>query len=235
MRTVGLLGGMSWESSIEYERIIHERVRERIGGVASGDLVMRTFNFADIEALQSAGRWDDAGQVLAGAAQSLVAAGATAVVICSNTMHLLADEVAAAIDVPLLHIADPTGDAVRAHGIDQVALLGTRFTMEQPFYADRLRERFGLTVLIPDERGRATVHDVIYGELVRGIVSPHSRQSYVAIVDELVARGAQGVIAGCTEIELLLRPDDVSVPLFATARLHAEAAAEWSLSDSAAR
>ena len=226
---------MSWESSIEYERIIHERVRERLGGVASGDLVMRTFNFAEIEALQTAGRWGDAGRLLAGAAQSLVAAGATAVVICSNTMHLLADDVAAAIDVPLLHIADATGEAVRAQGLTQVALLGTRFTMEQPFYADRLRERFGLAVLTPDDRGRAIVHDVIYDELVRGIVSPSSRQAYVAVVDELVARGAEGVIAGCTEIELLLQPDDVSVPLFATARLHAEAAAEWSLGASAAR
>ncbi len=233
MRTVGLLGGMSWESSIEYERVIHERVRERLGGVASGDLVMRTFNFAEIEALQTAGRWDDAGRLLAHSAQSLVAAGATAVVICSNTMHLLADEVAAAIDVPLLHIADPTGDAVRAGDIDQVALLGTRFTMEQPFYADRLRERFGLTVLTPDERGRAIVHSVIYDELVQGIISPSSREAYVAIVDELVAHGAQGVIAGCTEIELLLGPDDISVPLFPTARLHAEAAAEWCLGDSA--
>lgn len=231
MRTVGLLGGMSWESSIEYERIIHERVRERLGGVASGDLVMRTFNFAEIEALQSAGRWDDAGRLLAGAAQSLVAAGATAVVICSNTMHLLADEVAAAIDVPLLHIADPTGDAVRALGIDHVALLGTRFTMEKPFYADRLRERFDLTVLTPDERGRDTVHSVIYDELVRGIISTSSREAYVAIISELVTRGAQGVIAGCTEIELLLRPDDIAVPLFATARLHAEAAADWCLGD----
>lgn len=231
MRTVGLLGGMSWESSIEYERIIHERVRERVGGVASADLLIRTFNFAEIEALQSAGRWHDAGLVLADAARSLVAAGATAVLICSNTMHLLADDVAAAIDVPLLHIADPTGEAVRAHGLTQVALLGTRFTMEQPFYADRLRERFGLTIVTPDEGGRATVHSVIYDELVRGIISPSSRAAYVEIVDELVARGAQGVIAGCTEIELLLRPDDVSVPLFATARLHAEAAADWCLGD----
>ncbi|MEN9621283.1 MAG: hypothetical protein RL499_1476 [Actinomycetota bacterium] len=234
MRTVGLLGGMSWESSIEYERIIHERVRERLGGVASGDLVMRTFNFADIEALQSAGRWAEAGQVLAEAARSLEAAGATAVLICSNTMHLLADDVAAAIEVPLLHIADPTGEAVRSAGVSTVALLGTRFTMEEPFYADRLREKFGLTVLTPDADARAVVHSVIYDELVRGVVSSASRAAYVAIVDELVARGAQGVIAGCTEIELLLSPDDLSVPLFATARLHAEAAAEWCLGEASA-
>lgn len=231
MRTLGLLGGMSWESSVEYERIITDVVRARLGGVASADLVIRSFNFADIEELQAAGRWDDAGELLARAARSLVAAGAEAVVLCTNTMHVVADVIERAIDVPFLHIADATGEAVRAQHLDAVALLGTRFTMEMPFYADRLREQHGLTVLVPDAAARAVVHDVIYGELVRGIVTDASRAAYVDIVDELVARGAGGVIAGCTEIELLLRPTDIAVPLFPTARLHAEAAAAWALSE----
>ncbi|MGY6499172.1 MAG: aspartate/glutamate racemase family protein [Microcella sp.] len=231
MRTLGLLGGMSWESSIEYERIIHERVRERLGGVASADLLIRSFNFADIEELQAAGRWDDAGELLARAARSLVAAGAEAVVLCTNTMHVVADVIEQAIDVPFLHIADATGEAVSAQHLDTVGLLGTRFTMEMPFYAERLREQHGLTVFVPDAAERAFVHDVIYNELVRGIVSDASRTAYVTIVDELVARGAGGLIAGCTEIELLLRPTDIAVPLFPTARLHAEAAAAWAMGD----
>ena len=228
MKRLGLLGGMSWESSIEYERLINEIVRERLGGVASADLLVRSFNFAQIEALQAAGRWEQAGEVLADAAFDLEVAGADAIVLCTNTMHRVADQIEVAISVPLLHIADATAAAVRSAGLDTVALLGTRYTMEQDFYVGRLR-RLGHTVLVPDEPDRTGVHDVIYNELVQGIISADSRQRYLEVIDRLVTRGAQGVIAGCTEIELLVRPDDLAVPYFPTARLHAEAAAEFAL------
>lgn len=231
MRTLGLLGGMSWESSIVYERTINELVRERLGGVASADLIIRSFNFADIEALQTAGRWDEAGRLLAAAAANLVAGGADAIVICTNTMHRLADTVQAAVEVPVLHIADATAAAVARAGLDDVALLGTRYTMEQDFYVGRLRGRHGLTVLVPAEPDRTTVHEVIYRELVQGVINPDSKAAYLGIIDRLVEQGAQGVIAGCTEIELLIDSGDLSVPLFATARIHAEAAVDFALQD----
>lgn len=231
MKRLGLLGGMSWESSVEYERIINERVREHLGGVASADLLIRSFNFAEIEALQTAGSWDAAGRLLADAAASLVAGGAEAIVICANTMHRLADDVQAAVDVPLLHIADAAAAAVVSAGVEVVALLGTRYTMEQDFYVGRLRDKHGLTVLVPDEPARTVVHEVIYDELVRGVLNPLSKDAYLAIIGELVESGAQGVIAGCTEIELLIQQADLSVPLFPTARLHAEAAARFALGD----
>jgi aspartate racemase len=231
MKRLGLLGGMSWESSIEYERTINELVRERLGGVASADLLIRSFNFADIEALQAAGRWDDAGLLLAQAAANLADGGADAIVICTNTMHRLADVVQAAVDVPVIHIADATAAAVHAADIQVVALLGTRYTMEQAFYVGRLRERHGLTVLVPDEPDRTVVHDVIYDELVRGVISDRSRAQYLAIIERLVEQGAQGVIAGCTEIELLVGPSDVQVPWFPTAHLHAVAAVDFALAD----
>lgn len=225
---------MSWESSIEYERTINELVRERLGGVASADLLIRSFNFADIEALQESGRWDEAGRVLASAAANLEAGGADAIVICTNTMHRLADTVQEAVAVPVLHIADATASAVRTSGLDVVALLGTRYTMEQDFYVGRLRDRHGLTVLVPDEPDRTRVHDVIYDELVRGIVNPRSKDDYLAVIDRLVSKGAQGVIAGCTEIELLIEQRDVTVPLFPTARIHARAAVDFALDEDAA-
>ena len=231
MRRLGLLGGMSWESSVEYERLINEAVRDAVGGVASADLLVRSFDFSVIEALQAAGRWDDAGVLLADAARVLVAGGAEAVVICTNTMHRVYEAVASAVaPVPVLHIADPTAAAIEAAGIRSVGLLGTRFTMEQAFYVGRLRERHGLDVLVPDEPDRTLVHDVIYDELVQGVLSPTSRAAYQAVVGRLVDRGAEGVIAGCTEIELLLAPADVPVPWFPTTRLHAEAAAAFALS-----
>lgn len=228
MRRLGLLGGMSWESSIEYERTINEIVRDTLGGGASADLLIRSFNFAEIEALQEMGDWAAAGLVLVDAAVHLAAGGAQAMVICTNTMHRLADEIQAAIPVPVIHIADATGDAVVAQGLDCVALLGTRYTMEQDFYVDRLRGR-GFSVLVPEEPDRTLTHDVIYQELVRGVVSPASRRGYLGVIERLRQRGAQGVIAGCTEIELLIGQDDLDVPLFATARLHAEAAARFAL------
>jgi aspartate racemase len=231
MKRLGLLGGMSWESSVEYERIINRAVRDALGGVASADLVIRSFNFADIEQLQARDAWDDAGGMLAAAAADLEHAGAEAIVLCTNTMHEVAPAIERAISVPLLHIADATAAAVRARGVESVALLGTRFTMERESYVGRLRDQHGLTVLVPDEPDRTTVHDIIYGELVRGIVRDESRERYRAIIDRLIERGATGVIAGCTEIELLIGADDVAAPYFPTARLHAEAAARFALDD----
>lgn len=229
MRRLGLLGGMSWESSIEYERTINELVRERVGGLASADLLIRSFNFAEIEALQRQGRWDDAGEVLAAAASNLVDGGAEAIVICTNTMHRVVDIVQARVSVPVLHIADATANALARAGVDTVALLGTRYTMEQDFYRGRLRGVHGIDVLVPDEPDRTTVHDVIYDELVRGIIRPESKAGYLGIISRLVARGANGVIAGCTEIELLVGQSDLQVPFFPTAHLHAVAAVEFAL------
>jgi aspartate racemase len=220
---------MSWESSIEYERIINELVRERLGGAASADLLIRSFNFADIEALQEAGRWDEAGEVLAHAATHLAAGGAEAIVICTNTMHRLADVVQAAVPVPVIHIADATAAAVKSAGVEVVALLGTRYTMEQDFYVGRLRDTHGLTVLVPEEPGRTLIHDVIYGELVRGVINPASKLAYLDVIAVLIDHGAQGVIAGCTEIELLIEQSDLAVPMFPTARLHAEVAVRFAL------
>lgn len=226
-----MLGGMSWESSIEYERVINEAVRQRLGGVASADLLIRSFNFAEIEALQASGRWDEAGRRLAQAASDLEAGGSDAIVICTNTMHRLYDVVQEAVGVPVIHIADATAESVASSGVDVVALLGTRYTMEQDFYVARLRDLHGVTVLVPEEPGRTIIHDVIYDELVRGTVSPTSKTAYLAIIGELVERGARGVVAGCTEIELLIGPSDVPVPYFPTARIHAEAAAAFALGD----
>ena len=228
MKRLGLLGGMSWESSIEYERWINEEVRDRLGGTASADLVIRSFNFADIEAMQESDDWDAAARTLAEAARDLQASGAEGIVLCTNTMHRVYDEVQAAVAVPMLHIADATAAAVRVQGISRVALLGTRYTMEQPFYADRLRAA-GLEVSVPEEPDRTMIHAVIYAELVRGVVSPDSKRQYLRAIDRLVESGAEGVIAGCTEIELLVGPEDVRVPYFPTAYLHAQAAARFAL------
>ena len=230
VRRLGLLGGMSWESSVEYERLINQAVRAALGGVASADLLVRSFDFAEVEALQAADRWDDAGALLAEAAQVLVAGGAEGIVICTNTMHRVHDAVASAVaPVPVLHIADATAAAVQAAGVTTVGLLGTRFTMEQAFYVGRLRDEHGLDVLVPDADDRDLVHRVIYDELVQGVISPASRQAYQDVVARLVDRGAAGVIAGCTEIELLVGTADVPVPFFPTTRLHAEAAAAFAL------
>lgn len=223
VKRIGLLGGMSWESSIEYERLINEGVRAARGGVASADLIIRSYDFATIEALQAAGDWASAGELLAGDARMLEAAGAQIIVLCTNTMHRVAPAIEEAVSVPFLHLADATAEAVSEAGVSDVALLGTRFTMEQAFYRGRL-EAQGLTVVVPDEPDRCVVHDVIYDELVQGIVSVESKQAYVEVIDRLVARGVGGVIAGGTEIELLVGPGDVEVPFFPTTRIHAEAA-----------
>jgi aspartate racemase len=229
MKTIGLLGGMSWESSIEYERVINEEVRRRLGGNHSGDLLVRSYDFAEIEALQEAGGWAQAGSRLAADAQSLRDAGAELIVLCTNTMHRVADTIEEAIDVPLLHVGDTTAAAVKSSGLQRVALLGTRFTMEQDFYRGRLEERHGIDVAIPGETDRTHVHDIIYKELVRGIVIDESRAIYLDIIGRLLDAGAEGIVAGCTEIELLVRPEDVDCPYFPTGRLHALAAVDAAL------
>ncbi len=228
MRTIGLLGGMSWESSVEYERIINTEVRRRLGGVHSADLLVRSYDFGAIEELQAAGDWASAGALLAADARRLQEAGADFIALCTNTMHLLAPEIEAAIDVPFLHLADATAQAVKTQGLDTVALLGTRFTMEKDFYRGRL-ESHGLRVVIPGESDRTVVHDVIYDELVRGKIVDRSRDRYREIIERLVGMGAQGVIAGCTEIELLVTPDDVTIPYFPTTRIHALAIVDAAL------
>jgi aspartate racemase len=229
MRTIGLLGGMSWESSVEYYRILNESIRERLGGFHSARCVLVSVDFAEIESLQYSGRWQESGQVLAGAASVLQQAGAECVVLCTNTMHKLAPAIQAAISIPFLHIADATGARVRNSGMQSVGLLGTRFTMEEDFYKERLVNQFGLDVLIPPAVERQQVHDVIYQELCMGILRPESQQCFTDIIASLAARGAQGIILGCTEIGLLVKPDDSPVPLFDTTRIHAEAAVEWAL------
>jgi aspartate racemase len=223
---------MSWESSVHYERLTNEGVRAALGGTHSADLIVRSYDFAVIEALQAAGEWAQAGELLAVDARRLEVAGAECIVLCTNTMHAVAPAIEAAITIPFLHLAEATADAVVAAGLQQVALLGTRYTMEQAFYRERLEAR-GLSVLVPDEPDRTLIHDVIYDELVRGVVQPSSRLAYLAAIDRLVQRGAQGVIAGCTEIELLVTANDVDVPYFPTTRLHAEAAVAFALAGGA--
>ncbi len=229
-KTIGLIGGMSWESSAEYYRIINERVRDRLGGLHSARCLMWSFDFADVESLQHAGRWDDATALMIDAARRLERGGADFVVICTNTMHRMADAVQAAISLPLLHIADPTAARIRAAGLRRVGLLGTAFTMEQDFYKGRLADRHGLDVLVPGDADRAEVHRVIYDELVQGRAEPAARRAYRAVIARLVDRGAEAIILGCTEIMLLVRPEDSAVPLFDTTAIHAEAAVEEALS-----
>ncbi len=229
MRTIGLLGGMSWESSAEYYRIINETARDRLGGTHSAKSVMVSVDFHEVEELQAAGDWDGATTLMVEAARRAEAGGADLLVICTNTMHRMADEVGAAIGIPLIHIADATADAVRSAGIGRVGLLGTRYTMEQDFYRGRLESRHGLDVIVPDEPDRSTVHDVIYDELVQGIITVSSRDAYGRVIDRLTAAGADGVILGCTEIELLVTDDLRPVPVFPTTRIHALAAVDAAL------
>jgi aspartate racemase len=230
MRTIGLLGGMSWESSAEYYRLLNELVRERLGGLHSASCVLSSVDFAQIEELQVDGRWDEAGEVLAARAKELEAAGAELLLICTNTMHKVADQVQAAVDIPLLHLGDVAAAAVQRAGLSRIGLLGTAFTMEQDFYRDRLASH-GLTVLVPGPEDRATGHRIIYDELCVGIIREESRQAYRDIIERLVGDGAEGIVLGCTEIELLVTADDSSVPVFATTRLHVEAAVDAALAD----
>jgi len=230
VKTIGLLGGMSWESSVHYEQIINSEVRRRLGGSHSADLVIRSYDFAVIERLQEAGDWEAAGELLAADARRLQQAGAGLMLLCTNTMHRVADAVVAAIDVPLLHLGDATAEAVRRAGIGRVGLLGTRYTMEQPFLIERLSSH-GLEVLVPDETDREVVNRVIFDELVRGRIEEPSRCRFIEIIGRLRERGAEGVVAGCTEIELLVSSDDVDCPYFPTTEIHALAAVDAALGD----
>jgi amino-acid racemase len=227
-RVIGMLGGMSWESTAEYYRLANELVRDRLGGLHSARIVLASVDFAEVEALQVAGRWDEAGELLADAAQGLEAAGAELLLLCTNTMHKVADQVQAAIGIPLLHLGDATARAVTGAGVKTVGLLGTAFTMEQDFYRDRLASH-GLRVLVPPAEDRAEVHRIIYDELCVGVINEESRQAYRDVIVRLVEAGAEGIILGCTEIELLISDADSLVPVFATTRLHVEAAVNASL------
>jgi aspartate racemase len=225
---IGMLGGMSWESTVEYYRIANERVRDILGGVHSARILLDSVDFAQIEALQAGGDWEQAGRILAARATALQAGGADFLVLCTNTMHTVIDAIQAAVDIPVLHIADATADAIRHAALARVGLLGTAFTMEQPFYRERLEES-GIQTLVPGDDDRRTVHRIIYDELVRGIVSDRSRAAYRDIIARLVDDGAEGIVLGCTEIELLVSAEDSPVPVFPTTRIHVEAAVERAL------
>jgi aspartate racemase len=231
LKTIGLIGGMSWESTVPYYRQINEAVRERLGGLHSAKIVLYSVDFHEIERLQHAGDWDAAAALLIGAARALVAAGAQFLVLCTNTMHKVAPAIEDAVKIPLLHIADPTAVAIRRAGHDSVGLLGTRFTMEQPFYRDRLAARHGLKVVVPDDVGRADVHRIIYEELCLGTIRDESRQRFREVMGALHDQGAQAIILGCTEISLLVGADDSALPLFDTTAIHARAAAETALAE----
>ena len=231
MKVIGLVGGMSWNSTLEYYRIINELFAWRLGGLHSARLILYSLDFDNIEKAQREVRWNDAADMLAEASISLKKAGADFLVICTNTMHKVADIVAEKTDLPMLNILDVTGDAIRKLGLHRVGLLGTRFVVEEPFYQNRLRRRFGIEVLVPGEDDMASVHQIIYDELCRGVVKDSSRQTCIDIISRLVNRGAEGIILGCTELPLLIRPEDVGVPLFNTTRLHSEAAVDLALAE----
>jgi aspartate racemase len=229
VKIIGLIGGLSWESSIEYYRLINQLAREKLGGLHSAECVMYSFDFAEIEALQASGQWDEATQRMITAAQRIERAGADFVLICSNTMHKMADDVQANIKIPLLHLADATAERIKACGLHKIGLLGTRFTMQENFYKGRLSDKFGLEVLVPDEQDRQIVDRVIYDELCLGEIKPESKARYVEIMRKLVKAGAEGIILGCTEITLLVNQGDSSVPLFDTTAIHAEVAVDYAL------
>ena len=231
MKTIGLIGGMSWESSAEYYRIINEAIRERLGGLHSAKSILYTVDFAEVDLIQRQRGWQDVGHLLAGAARSLEGAGADIVILCTNTMHKVAGDIQANIHIPFLHIADAAAQAIKKSGMHKVGLLGTRFTMEEDFYTSRLVEKHGLDVAIPGAEQREIVHRIIYDELVLGKILPTSRKQYVDIISGLVESGAEGIILGCTEIGLLVRDGDCQVPLFDTTKLHAEAAVEYALAE----
>ena len=229
MKTIGLIGGMSWESSIEYYRIINETVRAKLGGLHSAKSIMYSVDFAEIEVLQHQGKWDEAAELMIAAAKNVENGGADFVIICTNTMHKMADEVQKHIQIPLLHIADATAKTIKARGFRRVGLLGTKFSMEEDFYRGRLAEKHRLEVLIPTTEEREIVHRVIYDELCVGKIDRASKEQYISIMDRLVKNGAEGIILGCTEISLLVRDEDSHVPLFDTTNIHAVAAVEYAL------
>jgi aspartate racemase len=227
VKTIGLIGGMSWESSIEYYRIINEMTKAKLGGLHSGKSIMVSVDFAEIEILQHQGRWAEAAEILMEAAKDLENGGANFIVLCTNTMHKVADELEASVKIPLLHIADATAQRVKDSGIEKIGLLGTRFTMEEEFYKGRLSQKYGLNVSIPNAEEREIVHRVIYEELVLGKIVPRSKEQYISIMERMIDQGAEGIILGCTEIGMLIQQEDSKVPLFDTTRIHAEAAVEY--------
>ncbi len=229
MKTIGMIGGMSWESSLEYYRIVNETVKARLGGLHSAQTLMYSVDFAEIEVLQSEARWDEATAMMIDAARRLERGGADLIIICTNTMHKMADAVQAAVNIPLLHIADATAAQIQRQGLATVGLLGTRYTMEQDFYRGRLEQRHGLRVLVPGADDRATVNRIIYDELVLGDIRAESKAAYVRIMERLIADGAQGIILGCTEIGLLIQQQDCAVPVFDTTTIHAVAAVDAAL------
>ena len=229
MKTIGLIGGMSWESTIEYYRIINQVVQMKLGGVHSAKIVMVSLDFAEIEELQTQAKWEEATSIMVDSAKRLEKCGADMVLICTNTMHLMADEVQEGINIPLLHIADATAQTIIDQGLNKVVLLGTRFTMEKDFYRGRLEKKHKLKILIPDENQRDIVHRVIYQELVKGQIKENSREKYREIIESLVKNGVEGIILGCTEIGLLVKQEDTAVPVFDTTDIHAQAAVEAAL------
>jgi len=231
MQVIGLIGGLSWKSSAEYYRLINEEVHRRLGGSHSARIVLYSLDFQEVHDLQHQGRWEEAAAIMVDAAANVERVGAEVLLICSNTMHQMADRVAATVSIPLLHIADVTAGAIQAAGLKRVGLLGTRFTMEHDFYKGLLSDRYGLEVIIPDEADRVKVHDVIYHELVIGHVRPASKTAYREIIQRLISLGAEGIILGCTEIPLLVKPEDAAVSLFDTTALHARMAVKWALAE----
>jgi aspartate racemase len=229
MKTIGLIGGMSWESSIEYYRIINEAVRGKLGGLHSAKCIMYSVDFAEMEPLQHQGKWNEAAEILIAAARGVEAGGADFVIICTNTMHKVADEVQKHLRIPILHIADATAQAIKAVGLKKVGLLGTKFTMEEDFYKGRLVQKHNLEVIIPAAEAREAVNRVIYDELCRGEIKPSSKTRYLDIMEHLAKEGAEGIILGCTEIGLLVKKEDSRVPLFDTTEIHARAAVDFAL------
>ncbi|WP_045458521.1 aspartate/glutamate racemase family protein [Vibrio campbellii] len=229
MKTIGLIGGMSWESTAHYYQIINREVKARLGGLHSGKVCLYSVDFAEIETLQYQGRWDDTAIILAQAAKSVEAGGADFILICTNTMHKVADQIQQAVNVPLVHIADATAEKLVSDGIKKVGLLGTRFTMEQDFYKQRLIDKFGVDVFVPGSDDQTIIHNVIYNELCKGEVRDDSRQHYLAIIEKLVEQGAEAVILGCTEIAMLVEPHHTDVKLYDTTEIHAKAAVEKAL------
>lgn len=229
MKTIGLIGGMSWEFSVEYYRIINERVKAKLGGLHSAKSMMYPVDFAEVEALQHQAKWAEAAEMLVGAAQNLENGGADFIVLCTNTMHKVAEEIQSNVKIPFLHIAEATGQRVKDSGIQTIGLIGTRFTMEEEFYKGRLEEKYGLNVRIPNAQEREIIHQVIYNELVVGKLERHSKEQYIGIIEQMINQGAEGVILGCTEIGLLIHQEDSRVPLFDTTRIHAEAAVGYAL------
>lgn len=229
MKVIGMIGGMSWESSLEYYRLVNEGVKTALGGLHSARCLMYSVEFAEIEALQHRGAWDELTDIMTDAGQRLRKGGADFILICTNTMHRMAEAVEKEAGIPLLHIADATGERIRSMDLTRVGLLGTKFTMEQDFYKGRLKKKFGIEVLVPDDRGRDVIHSIIYNELCLGTIREDSRMRYVDIINELVGRGAQGIVLGCTEIPLLVKQGDVTVPIFDTTAIHAKAAVDFAL------